>query len=97
MNESKPHSDPANKPTHGKDEKTSGLDLDPRAELGLKRPSKDANDDKKTQLNRQEAEKQKATQFDGNPNPEGASVSTFGPKDDTPMKLEKVKGPRNDQ
>ncbi|RTZ40937.1 hypothetical protein EKL30_14670 [Candidimonas sp. SYP-B2681] len=45
----------------------------------------------------QEAEGKKATQFDGNPNPQGAPSSTFGPKDDTPMKLEKTDGPRDDQ
>jgi len=40
---------------------------------------------------RQEAKGQKATQFDGNPNPEGASSSTFKPADDTPLRLHKEK------
>jgi len=44
---------------------------------------------------RQEAKGQKATQFDGNPNPEGAPSSPLGPKDDTPTILGKES--RNDQ
>lgn len=64
---------------------------DPRAELGLKSPTKDAFDAN----SRQEAQGQKATQFDGSPNPQGAPVSPVGPKDDTPTTLGKES--RNDQ
>ena len=38
---------------------------------------------------RDEAEGQKATQFDGNPNVQQTEDRTFGPKDDTPWKLTK--------
>ena len=38
----------------------------------------------------------KATQFDGNPNPQSSESepSTLGPKDDTPAFLEKKSGPK---
>lgn len=44
-----------------------------------------------------EAKGQKATQFDGSPNPQGTSSSALKPKDDTPMTLKKSEGPRDDQ
>lgn len=73
-------------------------EVDPRAELGLKSPTKDAGaDESDTEQKRQEAEGRKATQFDGNPNPQGAVTTALGPKDDTPSKLKKVEGPRDDQ
>lgn len=40
-----------------------------------------------------DAKGEKATQFDGNPNPEGAPSSPLKPKDDTPFFLEKTSGP----
>lgn len=42
---------------------------------------------------RSEAEGNKATEFNGNPNPEATRSGPFGPKDDTPMRLKKVEGP----
>lgn len=38
-----------------------------------------------------------ATRFDGNPNPAAASSTPLKPRDDTPLKLKKSKGPRNDK
>jgi len=43
---------------------------------------------------RPEAEGAKATRFDGDPNPVGASRSAFKPQDDTPAVLDKKRGPR---
>lgn len=37
----------------------------------------------------------KATQFDGNPNPQGADTGLSKPRDDTPAVLRKRSGPRN--
>lgn len=70
-------------------EKKGGTDqneLHPRPELGLKsvvEESEYANEDSIPQ----EAEKQKATQFDRNRNPEGAPSTPLGPKDDAPVSL----------
>lgn len=58
---------------------------------------RDNNNDPAKKCDREEAKGHKATQFDGNPNPQGTDYTTFGPKDDTPMKLEKIEGSRNDQ
>lgn len=44
-----------------------------------------------------DAEGEKATQFDGNPNPQGAPSSPLKPKDDTPFFLEKTSGPDTDK
>jgi len=42
--------------------------------------------------------KSRATQFDGNPNPQADQPSkTFSPRDDTPAVLKKRSGPRDDQ
>lgn len=64
----------------------------PREELKRELPNKNPEDKR----DRKEAENQKVTQFDGNPNPQGTQTHLLGPKDDTPLKLDKVKGPRND-
>ncbi|UYO92335.1 hypothetical protein [Pollutimonas sp. M17] len=69
---------------------------DPRSELGLKSPVKEAKDTEE-RMNRQEAQGGKATQFDGSPAPQGSASTSFKPKDDTPAKLKKSEGPRNDQ
>lgn len=63
-------------------------ELHPRPELGLKSVAEEseyANEDSV----RQEAEGQKATQFDGNPNPQGGPSTPLEPKDDAPMSLGK--------
>ena len=39
----------------------------------------------------------KATRFDGNPNPQGAQSETLKPKDDTPMRLKKTEGVSDEQ
>lgn len=82
------------KPAHPKGTPDTGHELDPRAELGLKTPTKDSVDE---EMKRQKAEGQKATQFDGSPNPQGARSSAFKPEDDTPARLKKTEGPRDDQ
>ena len=46
---------------------------------------------------RKEAEGEKATQLDGNPNPKGAPSSPLKPQDDTPFMLKKTSGPRDEQ
>lgn len=38
---------------------------------------------------RAEADRERATRFDGNPNPEPAPDGVLGPKDDTPWRLKK--------
>ncbi len=92
----KPHTD-SNLGDQGKKPSESGHEKDPRAELGLKDPGKDQqpqeNDKDRTAA---EAQGQKATLFDGNPNPTGADSSVLRPKDDTPIRLKKTEGPRND-
>jgi len=93
----KPYTD-ADSREHGKKQSKSGHEKDPRAELGLKDPGGDQqrqeNDKDRTAA---EAQGQKATRFDGNPNPTGAESSVLRPKDDTPIRLKKNEGPRNDQ
>lgn len=71
-------------------------DHDPRAELGLRSPEELSESPDATQ-SRQDAEGQKATRFDGSPSPQGASSDTLKPKDDTPLRLKKKEGPRDDQ
>lgn len=93
MTRPKPNPDQADKAVDLQNERQTPHEKDPRAELGLKSPIKSSSD-KKESMARQEAEGRKATQFDGNPNPEGASSSLLGPKDDTPMILRKKS--RND-
>ncbi len=73
---------------------TSKNEWDPRSELGLKSPVEES-EGASERSDRQEAQGQKATQFDGNPNPQGAPSSPLGPKDDTPTILGKES--RNDQ
>lgn len=79
-----------------KEEPGTHQDHDPRAELGLKSPE-DQSVSTDAAQRRQEAEGQKATRFDGSASPKGASSDTLKPKDDTPMKLKKKEGPRDDQ
>jgi hypothetical protein len=67
---------------------------DPRSELGLKSPV-EKSEGRSERRGRQEAEGQKATQFDGNPNPQEVPSSALKPEDDTPMTL--AKESRNDQ
>lgn len=71
-------------------------DHDPRAELGLRSPE-ELSESTDGNQKRKEAEGQKATRFDGSPNPDGASSETLKPRDDTPMTLERKEGPRDDQ
>jgi hypothetical protein len=52
---------------------------------------------KQEESKRKEAQGEKATRLDGNPNPKGASSSPLKPKDDTPFVLKKTSGPRDDQ
>ncbi len=70
--------------------------LDPREELGLKSPVPKP-EDSHTSKSELTEKGQKATEFDGDPAPQGAPSSAFKPKDDTPMKLGKSEGPRDDQ
>lgn len=51
-----------------KEQAKESVEKDPRAELGLKSPNKDAESTNE-RMNRQEAQGRKATQFDGKPNP----------------------------
>jgi hypothetical protein len=80
----------AEKVKHSADKKTDTAEgeLDPRQELGLKSVAKESESVSENHR-RQEMQGQKATQFDGNPNPQGAPSSPLGPKDETPLVLEK--------
>lgn len=93
MTQAKPSPGQTDKPVDIQSAEQSSHEKDPRAELGLKSPTKDSDKDESTK--RQEAEGQKATQFDGNPSAQGAPSSPLGPKDDTPTILGKES--RNDQ
>lgn len=73
---------------------TAQNELDPRSELGLKSPTKDS-ESASERSSRQEAKGQKATQFNGNPNPQGAPSSPLKPEDDSQKPLGKES--RNDQ
>lgn len=64
----------------------TGKENDPLPELGLKRPAT-------RPASRTEAAGNKATQYDGNPNPKGDETGVLGPKDDTPAFLKKKTGP----
>lgn len=68
----------------------TGTENDLLPELGLKRPAP-------PEPSREEATGNKATQFDGNPNPKGVDAGVLGPKDDTPAFLEKKSGPATDR
>ena len=70
---------------------TERREPNPREELKKELPTKHPEDTR----DRKEAENNKVTQFDGNPNPQGTETTPLGPKDDTPFKLDKVEGPRN--
>lgn len=61
---------------------------DPRDELGLRSPAEHSESAPTRDTDT------KATQFDGNPNPQGAASGTLKPKDDTPLTLKKKDGPR---
>lgn len=67
----------------------TGTDKDLLPELGLKRPAPPGP-------SREDATDNKATQFDGNPNPKGVESGLFGPRDDTPAFLKKKSGPTTD-
>jgi len=73
------------KPPRGEHSDT-GTERDLLPELGLKRPAP-------PNASRAEAAGNKATRFDGNPNPKGEETGVLGPKDDTPAFLEKKPGP----
>ena len=94
MTDKQQRSDKPQKAEHSDGTPEARRELDPRAELGLKSPVKSSEDE---QARRQEVEGKKATQFDGNPSPQGAPSSPFKPEDDTPAILKKTKGPRDDQ
>ncbi len=94
-NPSQQDQEPA-KDSAGNSAGTARNELDPRSELGLKSPAEESEDSSE-RSGRQEAEGRKATQFDGNPNPQGAPSSPLKPQDDTPMTLGKSKESRNDQ
>lgn len=94
MTGNKQRSDKAPTPEHSDGTPQARRERDPRAELGLKSPVKSSEDD---DARRREVEGTKATQFDGNPSPQGAPSSPLKPEDDTPTILKKTKGPRDDQ
>ncbi len=72
----------------GKQDRT---DAGPRSRKEAPTPgNRPAHDETK----RPEAEGAKATRFDGDPNPAGASRSAFKPQDDTPAIQHKKSGPR---
>jgi len=73
------------KPLRGEHSDT-GTERDLLPELGLKRPAPPS-------ASRTEAAGNKATRYDGNPNPQGKETGVLGPKDDTPAFLEKKSGP----
>jgi len=68
-------------------------DPEPRKPLEQELPNKEQEDGTKPQ----EAKNQKATRFDGSPNPHAAPNTALKPQDDTPSRLEKRSGPRDDQ
>lgn len=78
-------------PTPPSDKDARRLERDPRTELGLKSPTDDLSEANENTPER------KATQFDGNPNPQGAQSDTFTPKDDTPLHLKKYEGVSDNQ
>ncbi len=64
-------------------------DPNPREELEIDLPNKNSE----TPYDKKDIKGEKATQFDGNPNPQAAPQDTFKPQDDTPARLEKKQGP----
>ncbi|SHG77923.1 hypothetical protein [Pollutimonas bauzanensis] len=60
-------------------------------------PSQQDRKQAKDSAEKSEAAGRKATQFDGNPNPQGASSPPLNGEDDTPMAFGKSKESRNDQ
>lgn len=73
------------------DHKTGKLEKDPRAELGLTPPPTVSGEQS------EDTPADKATRFDGNPNPQGVQSGTLKPKDDTPLHLKKTQGVSDDQ
>ncbi|HLU15532.1 MAG TPA: hypothetical protein VKZ71_06835 [Burkholderiaceae bacterium] len=73
------------------DRNTGKLEKDPRAELGLTPPPTVSGEQS------EDTPADKATRFDGNPNPQGAQSETLKPKDDTPMRLKKTEGVSDEQ
>lgn len=51
------------------------------------------NKNSETPYDKDDIKGEKATQFDGNPNPKGTPENTFKPQDDTPTILDKKQGP----
>lgn len=88
----------SDKRDHSKDALKDQHKNDPRAELGLKSPLKDQESKNNSQgtANTKAQGPEIETVYDGNPNPTGSDSSLLGPKDDTPLRLKKVKGPRSD-
>ncbi len=71
--------------------KTDQVDIATDVQKGIKEANEHDND--KPQEN---ADKQRATRYDGHPDPDGDSEpGLFKPRDDTPMFLEKKSGPKN--
>lgn len=66
-------------------------DPNPREELEIDLPNKNSE----TPYDKQDIKGDKATQFDGNPNPTATPTNTFKPQDDTPGKLDKKQDPRH--
>lgn len=89
-----PDTDPLKREPPGAVSKVPHEEVD-RSEQSAGKPDEQGGAATGGRPGRQEAEGQKATQFDGNPNPEGAPSSPLGPKDDTPTILGKES--RNDQ
>ena len=74
-------------PNSSKDQKDKSAGVtDPARAAGNHQATPPAGD---KDLLKDETEGKKATQFDGNPNPVKTEDRTFGPRDDTPWKLEK--------
>jgi hypothetical protein len=61
------------------------------------RPDNPATQNVHSDSRRAEATDDKATQFDGDPNPKAAPSTPLKPQDDTPFLLKKKSGPRDDQ
>lgn len=79
--------------THPNDPAKPGSEHDLLPELGLKRPATPDGDTPNGTP--EEARQDKATRFDGNPNPVPSDSGILGPKDDTPAFLEKKEGVRS--
>lgn len=61
-----------------------------------KRPNQSVEDQNRASNKKLDTPQEKATQFDGNPNPaEDNDSGIFKPKDDTPARLRTKEGPKN--